>query len=84
MTFAQPFLSYSTKDAWTLGLNTESSYNWDTDDWAVPINLTVSKIIRIGKLPVQIGGGIRYWAASSAQGPEGWGARFQITILLPK
>ena len=84
VTFLQPFLSYTTKKAWTFGLNTESTFDWDEDEWSVPINLTVSKLIKIGKLPVQVGGGVRYWAASYPQGPEGWGARVQITILLPK
>lgn len=84
VTVLQPFLTYTTKDAWTFGLNTESAFNWDTDEWSVPINLTVSKLIKIGKQPVQVGGGVRYWAASYPQGPEGWGARVQMTILLPK
>ena len=30
-TFLQPFVSYTTKDAWTFSLNTESTYNWETE-----------------------------------------------------
>jgi hypothetical protein len=37
-TFVQPFIAYTTADAWTFTLNTESSYNWETDEWTVPIN----------------------------------------------
>ena len=28
-TFLQPFVAYTTKDAWTFTLNTESTYNWE-------------------------------------------------------
>ena len=83
-TFVQPFAAYTTKSAWTFSLNAESTYDWDENEWAIPINLFVSKLLKIGKLPVQIGAGVRYWSASSPQGPEGWGARVQMTILLPK
>jgi hypothetical protein len=83
-TFIQPFVAYTTKDAWTFALNTESTYNWVTDKWSVPINGTISKLVRFGKLPVQIGGGLRYWAASPDNaGPKGLGYRFSVTILLP-
>jgi hypothetical protein len=83
-TFLQPFVSYTTKDAWTFSLNTESTYNWVTDKWSVPINGTIAKLVRFGKLPVQIGGGLRYWAASPDNaGPKDLGYRFFVTVLLP-
>ncbi len=83
-TFLQPFLSYITKTKTTIGLNAESTYDWKGDNWSVPINLTVSQLLRIGKQPLQIGGGVRYWAESPDNGPEGWGARLQLTLLFPK
>jgi len=82
-TFLQPFLSYTTKDAWFYSLNSESSYNWETDDWSVPVNALVSKLLKVGKQPVQIGGGVRYWASTPDTGPEGWGFRFVLTLLYP-
>ena len=83
-TFLQPFLSYTTPTAWTYSLQTESVYDWETSDWLVPIRASVSRIVRFGKLPVSIGGGIHYWAESPANGPEGWGARLTFTLLLPR
>jgi hypothetical protein len=38
-TFLQPFLSYTTHDAWTFTLNTESTYDWEGEQWSVPINV---------------------------------------------
>ena len=84
-TFLQPFVSYTTRDAWTFSLNTESTYNWVTDRWSVPINATVAKLLKFGDQPVQIGGGPRYWLASPDNaGPKNFGGRFFVTFLFPK
>ncbi|MEE4239423.1 MAG: transporter [Anderseniella sp.] len=83
-TFLQPFISYTTPTSWTYGLNTESTYNRVTDDWSVPINATVSKLVKVGSQPISLQGGLRYWANSPDNGPEGWGARMQVTFLFPK
>ena len=40
-TFLQPFISYTTKDAWTFTLNTESTYDWEAEQWSVPVNFKV-------------------------------------------
>jgi hypothetical protein len=82
--FLQPFVSYTTKDAWTFALNTESNYNWKDEEWSVPINLQVTKIVKIGPLPVSLGAGVRYWAVSPDSGPEGVGVRTIVTFLFPK
>ena len=82
-TFIQPFISYTTPDAWTFALNTESTYNWTAETWSVPINFTVSKLVRFGQQPVSLTGGVRYWAESPATGPEGFGGRLGVTFLFP-
>ena len=83
-TFLQPFVAYTTPKAWTYTLNTESSYDWEAEEWSVPINAQVSKLTRIGTQPVSIGLGARYWANSTPIGPEGWGVRAFLTFLFPK
>ena len=57
--FLQPFISYTTKDAWTYSLNTESTYDWITHQWSVPINLEIAKLVKFGKQPVQFQAGVR-------------------------
>lgn len=83
-TFLQPILSYSTPTAWTFAINTESSYDWTDNDWAVPINATVSKLVNISGQRVQFQVGLRRWITSSDGGPDGWGGRFAVTLLFPK
>jgi hypothetical protein len=83
-TFVQPFLSYTTPDAWTFALNTESTYDWEAEEWSVPINFTVSKLVKIDKKPISLTAGVRYWAAAPENGPEGVGFRLAVTFLFPK
>jgi len=83
-TFLQPFVSYTTPDAWTFSLNTESTYNWEKSEWSVPINVSVGKLAKFGKQPVSLTAGLRYWAESPEGGPSGFGARFVATFLFPE
>jgi hypothetical protein len=82
-TFLQPFVSYTTPDAWTFSLNTESTYDWNSEDWSVPVNLVASKLLTVGKQPISIGAGVRYWAESPEGGPEGVAYRLALTFLFP-
>ena len=81
--FLQPFVTYRTRTFTTFGVNTESTYDWDRSQWTVPLNVSVSQLLRIGKQPVQFGLGVRYYADKPAGGPD-WGLRFTVTFLFPK
>ena len=81
--YMQPFIAYTTKEAWTFSLNSESQYDWLTQKWTMPFNFTVAKVVMIDKLPVSFQVGVRYFAASPNDGPKGFGARAAITFLLP-
>jgi hypothetical protein len=67
-TFLQPFLTYTTETKTTFGMNTESTYDWEAEEWTVPISLTL---------------GGRYYAERPSGGPD-WGLRFVVTFLFPK
>lgn len=83
-TFIQPFLAYITKTKTTLGLNAESTYDWKNEQWSVPLNATVSQMLKVGPQILSLTVGARYWADSPDNGPEGWGARAGVTFLFPK
>jgi len=48
------------------------------------LNLNVTKVLKLGSQTASVGGGIRYWAESTDNGPEGFGFRFAFTLLFPK
>jgi hypothetical protein len=81
-TALQPFFTKTFKDATSIGLNTETNYDWVHKQWTVPINLTLGKLMKIGKQPMQLSGTARYYAVSPEDGPT-WGARLTFTFLFP-
>ena len=83
-TFLQPFVSYTTPGATTFALNSESTYDWENEAWTASVNATIGQVVPIGGRPVSFTGGLRYWVDSPEGGPEGWGARFVVTLLFPK
>lgn len=83
-TFIQPFLTYITPQAVTFALNTETTYDWENDQFTIPINFTVTKVTKIGGQMISYGAGVTYWAESADAGPDGWGARFILTFIFPK
>ena len=82
-TFIQPFLSYQFKTATTVGVNTESTYDWEEKQWSVPVNLFLSQVVKIGGHPTSFSVGGRYYADGPDGGPE-WGLRATVTLLFPQ
>jgi hypothetical protein len=84
-TFIQPFVTYTTPTAMSFTLQTESSYDWETEEWTVPVNFVAAQVTKVGSQLLQVRGGLRYWADSpSGVGPEGWGLRLGISLLFPR
>jgi len=83
-TFIQPFVAYTWPSAWTVSVQSESSYNWEARQWSIPVNMALSKLVRFGKLPVSLQGSVGYWAKSPDAGPEGFRFRLQANIVLPR
>lgn len=83
-TFLQPFAAYTWSSALTLSVQSESTYNWKSEKWSVPLNVSLAKLTRWGKLPVSLQAGIGYWLTAPDTGPEGWRFRLQATFVLPK
>jgi hypothetical protein len=84
--FVQPFITYTTSTHTTFTLNTETTADWrassDNGKWTVPVNFQISQILKIGKQPISIGIGGKYYADTPRYGPN-WGARFIVTLLFP-
>jgi len=79
----QPFFSYTTKTFTSLGANTESTYDWKTHAWIVPINVSLTQMLKIKGQPLSLKLGYLYYADAPEYGPE-WGLRFTLTFLFPK
>lgn len=82
-TFWQPFVAYTTSTYTAFGLNTESTYNFETRQWTVPFNLTVGQMLKVKGQIMQVILGYRYYATVPTGGPN-HGFRLQINFLFPK
>jgi len=82
--FLQPFLSYTTPSAVTFSINTESTYNWETKQWTVPLFAGVSKVMKWDRQLVSVSAALRYWAVTTDNSPEGLAFRLSLTLMFPK
>src|SRR6266481_6552672 len=84
--FVQPFIAYTTKTHTTFTLSSESTANWNATSadgkWTVPVIFQISQILKIGKQPISIQIGGKYYADTPRYGPN-WGVRFNFTLLYP-
>jgi len=84
VSFLQPFVAFTTPTAYTIAFQLESTYDWQAEQWSVPITASLAKIVHMGKLPVSLQAGVGYWADSPDTGPEGFRFRLQANFVLPK
>jgi len=82
--FIQPFAAYTWPNAWTVSMQSETTYDWKNEKWAVPINLAAAKLVMLGKLPVSLQAGVGYWLASPETAAEEFRFRLQANFVLPK
>jgi hypothetical protein len=83
----QPFVAYVTPAAVTYSANLESTYNRRSangQEWSIPLNLMVSKVLRIRGQLLSVQGGVRYWVDAPDNGPDDIGFRAAITLLYPR
>ena len=79
-----PPSSYTTKTHTTIGAYTESAYDWEAEQWGVPLIVQAGQLFKIGPQILQFAVAGKYWAEGPNDGPEGWGLRLQLTLLYPK
>jgi hypothetical protein len=82
-TYLQPFAAFTTKTYTTFALNTESTYDWQSEHATVPMNFMVQQVLKIAGHPVAFQAGYRYYIEKPDGGPD-WGLRFTVTFLFPK
>jgi len=81
-TFIQPFLARQFPGGRTVTVNVESSYDWKGEQWNVPLNLSYSKVTKLGSQMLSWAGGVRYFVETPGDGPE-WGVRLVLTLMFP-
>ena len=81
-TFLQPFFTYGFSKGQSVTFTSQSTYNWNAEEWTVPVTLTYQKVFALGKQPMQFQIGGTYYADKPRGGPD-WGVRTSVTFLFP-
>jgi len=84
-TFIQPFLAHTSNSAVTFNVNSEATANWNApsgEEWMIPINFAITKVIKLGPFPFSVGGGVGYYVETPEGGPD-WKIRLIATLILP-
>jgi hypothetical protein len=79
-TFLQPFFNYTFPDSTGIQINSESTYDWEREEWTVPINVGVTHVFNFSGQRVQLG----LTGRAYLDGDPDWGVRFTTTLLFPK
>lgn len=83
VTRARPFAAYTTRDAWTFGVDLDTEYDWKTKRGSTPATLSVAKLTSLAGRTVSVGGGLRHYLDSTEAGPHGWAFRVSATFVFP-
>lgn len=76
----RPFVTYLTKRYGNFTLDSESLINMNTGLHSYPINLTGSKLVNVGDVPLLFTLGVRYYTVNTMLGgAQGWGGRVGLT-----
>lgn len=83
-TTVQPIITFGLPNNWAAGSAGIMSYDWETDEATVPINVFVQKTVTIGKTPTKIQFEVNYYPDSwrpDVFGPE-WFVALNITPVV--
>ena len=79
----QLVLKFLPGDGWSVGSSPIMNYDWVAEEWTVPLNLTTSKTLMFGKMPVKLELEANYYIEQpDLFGPE-WMIGFNITPVVP-
>ena len=78
----QPFVNYNFGEGWYVGSSPIITANWQANGtkWTVPIGAQAGRVIRIGKLPVNLLLGAYYNIVKPQYGAD-WQLRSQVTLI---
>ena len=82
VTGGQAFATYLPGGGWNVGSAPLFSYDWETEQWTVPINLTIGKTVIFGKTPWKLSAEFNYYVERpDSIGPE-WMVGINISPVI--
>jgi len=83
----QPIASVFLPDAWSIGYSGNILANWEnppSETWTVPVGLSVSKVVKFGKLPIRIALGGQWMPVRPSLFGQKWNIQVVVAPVIPK
>jgi hypothetical protein len=83
----QPLVNYNFKQGWYLTMSPIITASWNASHdnvWTVPVGGGVGKVLRLGKLPVNVRMAAYYNVVTPKELGADWQFRFEFAFLFPK
>jgi len=83
----QPFASYFFGEGWSVGYSGNILANWEaprSQRWTVPVGLALSKVVKLGPLPVRIALAGQYMPERPATVGQQWNVQLVVAPVIPK
>jgi hypothetical protein len=82
MTSIQAFYTYMVGGGWTVGSGPTMTYNWNTEQWTVPLQINAGKTVVWGGRPWKLSAEVNYYVEKAdAFGPE-WMFSFNVAPVV--
>lgn len=84
----QAIAAYFLPGGWSIGYSGNILANWKADPagdvWTIPLGLSVSKVLKVGKLPVRIALAGQYMVHHPDVGGQKWNIQLMVVPVIPK
>ncbi len=83
----QPIAAYFLPEGWSIAYSGNILANWEADGgnrWTVPVGAGISKVVKLGRLPVKIALAGQYMPIHPDDFGQKWNIQLQIAPVLPK
>jgi len=84
----QPIAAYFLPDGWSIGYSGNILANWKAgkagDVWTIPLGLSVSKVMKLGKLPVRVALAGQYMVHHPDTFGQKWNIQLMVVPVIPK
>jgi hypothetical protein len=82
VTALQPIFTYLPGGGWNIGTAPNITYNWENEQWTVPLHLTVGKTVMISGRPWKFAAELDYFVENSDTFAPEWMVSFNITPVV--
>lgn len=83
LTTIQPVVVFLPGNAWGVGSSPIMSYDWNAEQWTIPLQLVASKTIKAGDIPLRLSLEVNYYLDKPGSLGQEWMVAFNITPVLP-